>query len=109
MGPRAGLDGRKITSPPVSDPGPSRPNPTELPGPHTHTHTYIYIYIYIYIYTVFVHIYIKRRCIYACICSHNTDNLTVYNQSQFCNFSEAQAEISVMMVYVNLNMLEQLL
>ena len=38
MGPRACLDGRKISSPPGFDPGPSSPYsvaiPTELPGPH---------------------------------------------------------------------------
>ena len=37
MGPRAGLDGREISSPPGFDPGPSNPKsvaiPTELPGP----------------------------------------------------------------------------
>jgi len=37
VGPRARLDGRKISSPPAFDPGPSRPQsvaiPTELPGP----------------------------------------------------------------------------
>ena len=37
MGPRAGLDGRKISSPPGFDPAPSSPwsvaIPTELPGP----------------------------------------------------------------------------
>ena len=37
MGPRAGLDGRKISSSPGFDPGPSSPYsvviPTELPGP----------------------------------------------------------------------------
>ena len=37
MGPRAGLDGRKISSPPGFDRGPSIPYsvaiPTELPGP----------------------------------------------------------------------------
>ena len=37
MGPRAGLKGRKISSPPGFDPGPSSPwsvaTPTELPGP----------------------------------------------------------------------------
>ena len=38
MGPRAGLDGRKISSPPGFDPGPSSPGssvaiPTDLPGP----------------------------------------------------------------------------
>ena len=37
MGSRAGLDGRKISSPPGFDPGPSSPYsvaiPTELPGP----------------------------------------------------------------------------
>jgi len=38
VSPRAGLDGRKISSPPGFDPGPSSPLsvaiPTELPGPH---------------------------------------------------------------------------
>ena len=37
MGPRAGLDGRKISSPPGFDAGMSSPQsvaiPTELPGP----------------------------------------------------------------------------
>ena len=37
VGPRAGLDGRKFSSPPGFDPGPSSPQsvaiPTELPGP----------------------------------------------------------------------------
>ena len=37
-GPRTGLDGRKISSPPGFDSGPSSPYsvaiPTELPGPH---------------------------------------------------------------------------
>jgi len=37
VGPRAGVDGRKITSPPGFDTGPSSPQsvaiPTELPGP----------------------------------------------------------------------------
>ena len=40
VGPRAGLDGRKISSPPGFYPGPSSPQsvaiPTELPGPHPH-------------------------------------------------------------------------
>jgi len=39
VGPRAGLDGRKISSPTVFDPGPSSPlsvaTPIELPGPQT--------------------------------------------------------------------------
>ena len=43
LGPRAGLDGRKISSPPGFDPGPcsqqSVATPTELPGPHTRGHT----------------------------------------------------------------------
>jgi len=38
VGPRAGLDGRKISSPPGFDPGPSTSYsdaiPIELPGPH---------------------------------------------------------------------------
>ena len=45
MGPRDGLDGRKISSPLGFDPGPYNPwsvaKPTELPGPQN-----IYIYIY---------------------------------------------------------------
>ena len=40
VGPRAGLDGRKISSPQGFDPGPSSPQsvaiPTELPGSQTH-------------------------------------------------------------------------
>ena len=40
MGPRAGLDGRNISSPPEFDPGPSSPElvaiPTELLGPLIH-------------------------------------------------------------------------
>jgi len=48
VGPRAGLDGRKISSPPVFDPGPSTPQSVAIrlsyPA-HTHTHTHIYIYI----------------------------------------------------------------
>ena len=39
VGPRAGLEGLKISFPPGFDPRPSRPQsvaiPTELPGPHT--------------------------------------------------------------------------
>jgi len=46
VGPRAGLDGRKILSSSGFDPGPSRPSsvaiPTELPSPYYD----IYIYIY---------------------------------------------------------------
>jgi len=38
VGPRAGLDGRKMSPAPGFDPGPSSPYsvaiPTELPGPH---------------------------------------------------------------------------
>jgi hypothetical protein len=40
VGPRVGLDGRKISSPPGFDPVPSSPQsvtiPTELPGPQLH-------------------------------------------------------------------------
>jgi len=39
VGPRAGLDRRKVSPPPGFDPGRSSPSsvatPTELPGPHT--------------------------------------------------------------------------
>ena len=48
MGPRAGLDGRKISSPPGFDPGPSIPQslaiPTELPGPHRCWYIFIFMY-----------------------------------------------------------------
>ena len=47
MGPRADLNGRKISSPPGSDPGQSSPYsvtiPTELPGPHL---SYIFCIIF---------------------------------------------------------------
>ena len=48
MGPRAGLDGRKISSPPGFDPGPSNLQSvtilTELPGPHLiHIHELIHV------------------------------------------------------------------
>ena len=38
-----------------------------------------------------------------------TSNNDICNRSQHCNFSDAQAESSLMMVYGNRNMLEQLL
>ena len=38
-----------------------------------------------------------------------TSNNDICNRIQHCNFGEAQAESSLMMVYVNRNMLEQLL
>ena len=47
MGPRAGLDGRKISSPPEFDPGPSSPIAQSLYRLSYRAH-YIYIYIYIY-------------------------------------------------------------
>jgi len=47
VGLRAGLDGRKISSPPAFDPGPSSPYsvaiPTELPGPHFISYIYIFM------------------------------------------------------------------
>ena len=60
MDPRAGLDGRKISSPPGFDPGPSSPLsvaiPTELPATCNYIYVciriYMYIYIYIYIYSL---------------------------------------------------------
>jgi len=39
----------------------------------------------------------------------SNNNIVLCNRSQHCNFGEAQAESSLMMVYVNRNMLEQLL
>jgi len=55
VGPRAGLDGRKILSPPGFDPGTSFHVYTlyiyiYIVYTRTHTHIYIQIYIYIYIY-----------------------------------------------------------
>jgi len=47
VGPRAGLDGQKISSPPEFDPGPSSPDrssvaiPTELPDPHNISVDYV--------------------------------------------------------------------
>ena len=45
MGPRAGLDGRKMSSPPEFDPGPSSSQsvsiPTELPGPQVFVYNYL--------------------------------------------------------------------
>jgi len=47
VGPRVGLDGRKISSPRGFDPGPSSPQsvaiPTEVPGPQMGASKYIYI------------------------------------------------------------------
>jgi len=44
-------------------------------------------------------------------CSHGTENLMndMYDWNQYCNFGEAQTVSSLMMVYVNRNMLEQVL
>jgi len=59
VGPRAGLDGRKISSPPGFYPGPSSPKsvaiPIELPGP-----LYIYIYVCMYTTTGFHKLIIKQ-------------------------------------------------
>ena len=50
MGPRAGLDGRKIASPPGFDPGLSSPYsvaiPTKLPGPRMKLCISLYIHFY---------------------------------------------------------------
>ena len=43
VGPRAGLDGRKISSPPVFDPGPSSPQSVAIPS---ELHILIYITIH---------------------------------------------------------------
>ena len=50
MGHRAGLDGRKISSPPGFDPGPSSPQSIAIPTELLVPQIYIYIYIYIYIF-----------------------------------------------------------
>ena len=60
MSPRAGLDGRKISSPPGFDPEPSSSLsvaiPTDLPG---QTYIYIYLFIYLYLYTyIYIYMYI---------------------------------------------------
>jgi len=49
----------------------------------------------------YIVIWIYRYC--DCICSD------LCNRSQHCDFGEVQVESSLMMVYVNRNMLEQLL
>ena len=82
MGPRAGLDGQNMSSPPGFDPGPSNPQSvailTELTDPHI---IYIYIYtelpgphIYIYIY-----IYIDRRSrsLFTIKCMARTKNIKI--------------------------------
>jgi len=57
VGPRAGLDGRKFSSPPGLDPGPSSPKsfaiPTELPSPH-HQEVLLCIYSNPYMSCVYV-------------------------------------------------------
>ena len=59
MGPRTGLDGRKISSPPGFDPGPSSPQSvaitTELPGPRG-TFKYIKDFMYIFVRLTFSYI-----------------------------------------------------
>jgi len=56
--PRAGLEGRKISSPPGFHPGPSSPQsvaiPTELPGPQKHIYIYIYMCVCICMYMYMV-------------------------------------------------------
>ena len=55
MGPRAGLDGRKISSPPGFDPGPSSLQsvaiPTELPGPSTPSSAEVIERVELYLYS----------------------------------------------------------
>ena len=58
MGPRAGLDGRKISSPPGFDSGPFSPYsvaiPTELPGPFSlHGHNTVSPYISVFLLILF--------------------------------------------------------
>ena len=45
------------------------------------------------------------------ICSHSTENFIkhMYNWNQYCNFGEAQTVSTLMMVYVNRNMLGQVI
>ena len=61
MGPRAGLDGRKIMSSPGFDPGPSSPwsvaIPTELPGPQIITVLVIKVLFFF-----FANLYETLRC-----------------------------------------------
>jgi len=45
VGPRAGLDWRKISSPPGFDPGPSSPYSVAIPTDQTPPHTHIHIYL----------------------------------------------------------------
>ena len=74
-----------------------------------------YIYRYLKLSVLWLHV---DRAMEGTIHTHNrteqnmkpqTSNNDIFNSYQHCNFSESQAENSLMMVYVNRNMLEQLL
>jgi hypothetical protein len=74
-----------------------------------------YIYRYLKLSVLWLHV---DRAMEGTIRTHNrteqnmkpqTSNNDIFNSYQHCNFSESQAESSLMMVYVNRNMLEQLL
>jgi hypothetical protein len=74
VGPRAGLDGRKISSPLGFDPGPSSPQsvaiPTELPGPPVHIYgsNLFIIYLFIIILLIYlIYIFIIISFIYLFI------------------------------------------
>jgi len=84
-GRRAGLDGRKISSPPGFDPRPSSPSSvvisTELPGPH---YIYIYVCVCMYVYMciyIYIYIYINTHIqfslfppLYSCFKFHYRAN-----------------------------------
>jgi len=78
VGPRAGLDGRKISSPPGFDPGPSSPLsvaiPTELPPPLTHTYIYrVYICLFI------IHIHIIFQIFRLCSARYQISEMSLKN------------------------------
>ena len=64
MGPRAGLDRRKFSSPPGFDPEPSARSsvaiPIEIPGPPTHTHTHTHARAHTYNLLTFYQVFIIK-------------------------------------------------
>jgi len=65
-------------------------------------------YGYLKLSVLWLHIVIGIVAEYSVTCPITSNN-DICNRYQHCNFGEAQAESSLMMVYVNRNMLGQLL
>jgi len=80
--PRAGLDGRKFSSPQGFDPGPSSPWSVailaELPGPHMYVRMYVCMYVCMY---VFMYV-----CTYNCTMTWQHSILCQFYFSAFCLF-----------------------